>query len=85
MVPVTAIAQTPRNTTAPADSGWTIEPTIVAAKIAKSRHDAWVMPSGGPNQRMTSAMANTATQRQIRAGGCGWTAGCTGIGVSGWG
>jgi hypothetical protein len=38
------MAQTPRNTTAPAESGWTMDPMIVAAKIAKSRHEVAVMP-----------------------------------------
>src|SRR5687767_2758118 len=69
IVPVTAMAQTPRNTMAPAESGCTMDPMIVAAKIANSRHEVAVMPSGGPNARITPAVANTAAQRQIRSGG----------------
>src|SRR5688572_463674 len=80
IVPVTAIAQTPRNTTAPAESGCTMDPTIVAEKMAKSRHEEAVIPSGGPNARMMRAVANTAAQRQISSGGVDGPAGSPGTG-----
>src|SRR5687768_10117263 len=82
MVPVTAIAQTPRNTTAPAESGWTIEPTIVAAKIANSRHEVSVMPSGAPKARIMRAVANTAAQRHITKGGVAGPLGSPGTGAA---
>src|SRR6187399_2708288 len=82
MVPVAAIAHTPRNTTAPAESGWTIEPTMVAAKIANNRHEATVMPSGAPKARIMRAVANTAAQRHITPGGVVEPLGSPGIGAA---
>src|SRR5678816_2484758 len=84
-----AIATTPRKTTAPAAIGWTMEPTIVAAKIAKRRHDAVVIPSGAPAARMRKAVAKTAAQRQITYRGVSGpacspgTCGTEGVGMAG--
>ena len=39
-------AEMPINTIAPPGTGRTMEPTIVAAKIASKRHDCGVTPSG---------------------------------------
>src|SRR5688572_22945539 len=86
-VRVTAIATTPRKTTAPAESGCTMDPTIVAAKIANSRQETVEIPSGAPNERMMNAVPKTAAQRQIRpevdaaAGGSPGTGGPDGFGI----
>ena len=52
MVPVNAMAATPRNTIAPAGIGRTIDPTMVPRKIASSRHDLTVIPSGTGARRI---------------------------------
>jgi hypothetical protein len=66
------MAQTPRKTTAPADIGCTIEPTMVAAKIAKRRHETGVIPSGAPTARMPDRLWPTrrpAPHQERRIGG----------------
>ena len=44
---VKAIAVRPNNTMALPDNGLTMEPIIVAVKIASNRHDSGLIPSGG--------------------------------------
>src|SRR4029079_14674822 len=46
MVPVSAIAQTPKRTMELAGAGRTMEPTIVAMKMARRRQEAAVIPVG---------------------------------------
>src|SRR6185437_1340587 len=60
---VSAIVETPRKTTAPAGTGRTIEPTIVAVKIARRRHDSGVIPAGTGNSSTKTADPTTASQR----------------------
>ena len=61
---VMASAATPRKTTAPAGTGRTIDPTIVAVKIAKRCHDSGVIPEGTGIARIMSAELATITQRR---------------------
>jgi len=63
IVPVSAIAVTPNRTIELAGAGRTIEPTIVAAKIASSRHEAGVIPWGRGARRMSTAVPTTIPQR----------------------
>jgi hypothetical protein len=68
IVPVTAMAQTPKSTTAPAGAG-RIEPTMVAMKMASSHHDLSLMPSGAPAAFLAGAIATTTSQRHHTRGG----------------
>lgn len=58
-----AMAQTPRKTTAPGGMGRAIDPTIVAVKMASSRHDSTVMPLGRGMARTKAAAPSTANHR----------------------
>src|SRR4030095_694269 len=59
-------AVTPSKTIAPPGTGLTIDPVMVAAKIASSRQDCEVIPVGGGTRRMPTATANTIPQRSRR-------------------
>ena len=54
-VPVSANAETPSSTIAPPGTGRTIEPTIVATKIANKCHDWAVIPAGTGINKTTEA------------------------------
>src|ERR1043165_7978458 len=59
-------AVTPSRTTAAPGIGRTIDPVIVAAKIASSRHDCGVTPLGDGINRIPTATNKTTTQRSKR-------------------
>ena len=67
IVPVNASTQTPRMTTAPIGAGRTIDATMVARKMASSRHPCGVMPSGGPAMSTAVATLRTSAQRHADA------------------
>ncbi|MEO7506533.1 MAG: hypothetical protein ABIZ95_04780 [Pyrinomonadaceae bacterium] len=53
----------PINLIAPPGTGWRIEPTIVPAKIANSRHHYAVTPAGGPIPKIAPTTASTISHR----------------------
>jgi hypothetical protein len=60
------VAITPSKTIALPDKGWTIEPTIVAIKIARSVHDSRLIPSGtGMNATAKADAATTSHRHQV--------------------
>jgi len=86
-VPVTASAATPRKTIAPAGTGRTIEPTMVPRKIARSRQDLALMPSGTGIRRILETTAATVPHRtsssrlvSVSAVACGLRGGGSGRG-----
>ncbi len=59
-------AVTPSNTIAAPGIGRTIDPIIVAAKIASKRHDWGVIPEGTGIRRIPAATNSTMPQRRSR-------------------
>src|ERR1017187_9155068 len=65
----------PRNTTAPAGTGRTIDPTIVAMNIVNKCHDVAVTPAGMGAASRSSAAQMTALQRRGTDIGAEYTGG----------
>ena len=73
----------PSKTTAAPGIGRTIDPMIVAAKIASRRHDSLSIPEGTGINKITPAMLSITAQRSIllrnpNSSGVGSSFGCSG-------